>query len=177
MQAGATSAPCASTFVRQSEIALPASLLPPAAVHFPASSPSSVQSGSPATKPVSPAQRMNLSPKRRKDEHLKNVKAHLLKWRREAYRGTSLKADNVLPDRALQTIASNRRGIKTIEDLRPHLKPPWPLLDAHGTEVLQLVKKLDEEDAERRRECNLQAREARKQAAQEGGGCRESCTA
>ncbi|KAL1937335.1 hypothetical protein VTO73DRAFT_13848 [Trametes versicolor] len=54
----APSAPCAFTFVRPGETALPPSLLPPAAVHFSASSsPSSVQSGSPATKPVSPAQR------------------------------------------------------------------------------------------------------------------------
>ncbi|KAI0365441.1 hypothetical protein BV20DRAFT_954256 [Pilatotrama ljubarskyi] len=49
--------PCAFTFVRPSEIALPSSLLPPASVHFSASSsPSSVQSGS-LSKPVSPAQR------------------------------------------------------------------------------------------------------------------------
>ncbi|KAI0352417.1 hypothetical protein OH77DRAFT_783988 [Trametes cingulata] len=51
------SIPCAFTFVRPSEIALPSSLLPPASVHFSASSsPSSVQSGS-LSKPVSPAQR------------------------------------------------------------------------------------------------------------------------
>ncbi|KAI0666055.1 hypothetical protein C8Q78DRAFT_1060998 [Trametes maxima] len=53
----ARSVPCAFTFVRPSEVVLPASLLPPTSVHFSASSsPSSVQSGG-LSKPVSPAQR------------------------------------------------------------------------------------------------------------------------
>ncbi|KAI0629149.1 P-loop containing nucleoside triphosphate hydrolase protein [Trametes polyzona] len=107
-----------------------------------------------------------LSPKRRKDDHLKNVKAALLAWRlatrRSKYAGTSLKADSILPDRTLQTIASKHRGIKTIDDLRVHLKPSWALLEVHGAEVLEIVKKLDREDFERRKSRNEQAREARK---------------
>ncbi|KAI9069772.1 P-loop containing nucleoside triphosphate hydrolase protein, partial [Trametes sanguinea] len=83
---------------------------------------------------------------RRKDEHLKHVKAELRAWRlrtrRAKYAGTSLKAENILPDRALQTIASVREGIKTVDDLREALKVPWPLLDVHGAEVLDLVKRL-----------------------------------
>ena len=48
--------PCAFTFLRSSEAMLPPSLLPPASVHFSASSsPSSVSSA--LSKPVSPAQR------------------------------------------------------------------------------------------------------------------------
>ncbi|KAI0766225.1 hypothetical protein BD413DRAFT_494502 [Trametes elegans] len=54
----AAPAPCAFTFVRADDTILPASLLPPASVHFSASSsPSSVQSASGLSKPVSPAQR------------------------------------------------------------------------------------------------------------------------
>ncbi|KAI0349260.1 hypothetical protein OH77DRAFT_1525816 [Trametes cingulata] len=110
--------------------------------------------------------RPRLSPKRRKDEHLKRVKAELRTWRiqtrRSKYAGTSLKAENILPDRALQTIASLRRGIKTIDDLRPHLKPSWPFLEVLGDEVLKLVKKLDEEDDSRRMLRNIQAREEKK---------------
>ncbi|KAI0686244.1 hypothetical protein C8Q76DRAFT_313203 [Earliella scabrosa] len=52
----AASIPCAFTFLRSSEGSLPPSLLPPASVHFSASSsPSSVSSA--LSKPVSPAQR------------------------------------------------------------------------------------------------------------------------
>ncbi|KAI0333347.1 hypothetical protein GY45DRAFT_1344085 [Cubamyces sp. BRFM 1775] len=58
LQGDTPSVPCAFTFVRASDIVLPASLLPPASVHFSASSsPSSVQSGTGLSKPVSPAQR------------------------------------------------------------------------------------------------------------------------
>ncbi|CDO69447.1 hypothetical protein BN946_scf184817.g7 [Trametes cinnabarina] len=113
-----------------------------------------------------PLSRACQSPKRRKDEHLKHIKTELRAWRvkirRLKYAGTSLKADNILPDRTLQTIASQQRGIKTIDDLRPLLKPPWPFLELHGDEVLQLVKKLDEEDEQQRHARNLQAREERR---------------
>ncbi|KAJ8481384.1 hypothetical protein ONZ51_g6042 [Trametes cubensis] len=58
LQGDAPNVPCAFTFVRASDIILPSSLLPPATIHFSASSsPSSVQSGSGLSKPVSPAQR------------------------------------------------------------------------------------------------------------------------
>ncbi|KAI0744526.1 P-loop containing nucleoside triphosphate hydrolase protein [Earliella scabrosa] len=83
------------------------------------------------------------SPQRRAGQHLKNVKTALAEWRREIrrskYKHTSLKTTNILPDVNLRTIASNRRGIKTVEDLRAILRPPWALLDIHGAEVLQLI--------------------------------------
>ncbi|KAI8984805.1 hypothetical protein BD414DRAFT_66054 [Trametes punicea] len=57
VQGDAPCIPCAFTFVRSSDVIVPPSLLPPASVHFSASSsPSSVQSGG-LSKPVSPAQR------------------------------------------------------------------------------------------------------------------------
>ncbi|KAI0751945.1 hypothetical protein C8Q80DRAFT_1269094 [Daedaleopsis nitida] len=53
----AANVPCAFTFLRSSEAALPPSLLPPASVHFSASSSPSSVSSSGLSKPVSPAQR------------------------------------------------------------------------------------------------------------------------
>ncbi|KAI0634115.1 P-loop containing nucleoside triphosphate hydrolase protein [Trametes polyzona] len=115
-------------------------------------------------KPLSTSGRQ--SPLRRVDDHLRNVKAALKAWRlqtrRDKYAGTSLKAENILPDRNLQTIASHRRGIKTVEDLRRILKPPWAFVDVHGPDVLHLVQKLDEQEDERRHLRALQAREIRK---------------
>ncbi len=120
----------------------------------------------PNTPTKSSVPRPRQSPQRRTDQHLKNVKRHLSEWRlktrRTIYAGTSLKASNILPDANLKSIASHRRGIKTIEDLRRILKPAWPLLETHGDEVLRLVKKLDEEEDERRRVAVLQARAEKK---------------
>ncbi|KAI0349171.1 hypothetical protein OH77DRAFT_1499650 [Trametes cingulata] len=103
--------------------------------------------------PLRGTARPHQSPKRRKDEHLKRIRAELQAWRQQTrrtkYAYTSLKAENILPDRALQTIASLQRRI--IDDLRPHLRPPWPFLEVLGDDVLKLVKKLDEEEDERHR--------------------------
>ncbi|KAI0684773.1 hypothetical protein C8T65DRAFT_701928 [Cerioporus squamosus] len=53
----AANIPCAFTFLRSSEATLPQSLLPPASVHFSASSSPSSVSSTTLSKPVSPAQR------------------------------------------------------------------------------------------------------------------------
>lgn len=92
------------------------------------------------------------SPERRAGQPLADMRRKLLQWRVHARRQhhslSSLAATNVLPDSNLTTIASRRRGCKTIEGLRDVLKPPWLFLDQYGAEVIQLVKKMDaEEDA------------------------------
>ncbi len=53
----AANIPCAFTFLRSSDTTLPQSLLPPASVHFSASSSPSSVSSTTLSKPVSPAQR------------------------------------------------------------------------------------------------------------------------
>ncbi|TBU45558.1 P-loop containing nucleoside triphosphate hydrolase protein, partial [Dichomitus squalens] len=93
------------------------------------------RAGSPA-RHVDNSLRPRLSPKRRKGTHLKTVKTALVNWRyttrRTKYRFSSLKAENILPDNALTTIASLRRDLKTIHDLKRVLNPPWPHVDTHG---------------------------------------------
>ncbi|KAI0371404.1 P-loop containing nucleoside triphosphate hydrolase protein [Pilatotrama ljubarskyi] len=111
------------------------------------------------------------SPKRRTGDHLKNVKEQLRAWRRDTrrkvYKHTSLKADNILPEATLRTIASQRRSVKTVEDLKTILKPPWPFVEVHGDEILHLVKRLNEEYDSQRRAATLEARENRKLATQQ----------
>ena len=105
---------------------------------------------------------------KRTGDHLKNVKKALVEWRfktrRASYKHTSLKAENVLPDPVLKSIASRRRGIKTIDDLRRELSTPWHYLDRHGEEVLQLVRKLDTDLAAARKIVKQEKATARKLA-------------
>ena len=103
---------------------------------------------------VDPAQ-PHLSPERRTGTHLKNVKGKLAEWRlvtrRRAYPFGSISASNLLPNRALTTIASRRHGCKTVEGLRSALRPSWVFLEEHGPEVIELIRKLDgDRDQERR---------------------------
>ncbi|EJF67504.1 P-loop containing nucleoside triphosphate hydrolase protein, partial [Dichomitus squalens LYAD-421 SS1] len=88
----------------------------------------------------------NTALERRAGTHLKTVKSSLVEWRfttrRTKYKFSSLKADNILPDGALTTIASLRRDVKTIHDLVRVLNPPWPHVDVHGAEVLKIVREL-----------------------------------
>ncbi|EJF63352.1 hypothetical protein DICSQDRAFT_125832 [Dichomitus squalens LYAD-421 SS1] len=88
------------------------------------------------TRSVDNPLRSRMSPKRRAGTHLKTVKTQLVDWRyttrRTKYKFSSLKAENLLPDTALTTIASLRRDLKTIHDLKRVLNPPWPHVDAMG---------------------------------------------
>ncbi|KAJ8481720.1 hypothetical protein ONZ51_g5811 [Trametes cubensis] len=125
------------------------------------------ESISPAS-PGAPTASRPLSPKRRTGDHLKFVKSRLYAWRlatrRSKYRHSSLKADNILPEANLKTIASQRRALKTVEDLQSTLNPPWPLVHVHGEEVLRLVKQLDNEHEARRQAAVQRSREERRQA-------------
>ncbi|KAI0756499.1 P-loop containing nucleoside triphosphate hydrolase protein [Daedaleopsis nitida] len=120
----------------------------------------------PQTPSRRPARQGRISPKRRAGDHLKSVQKALHEWRlktrRVRYRFTSIKAVNLLPEANLKTIASHRRGFKTVEHLRSLLKPAWPHLDAHGEEVLKIVKDLDAAEDARRRAATIAAREVRK---------------
>lgn len=112
-----------------------------------------------------------LSPKRRTNQHLKDVQEGLRKWRvtarRRLYPFSSLSAMNLLPDRAVQTIASHRRGCKSIEGLRRVLKPPWIFLDEHGGEVIELVTALDTAHEQRRKDAVEAQKRAREEAVEE----------
>ncbi|KAI1782400.1 hypothetical protein LXA43DRAFT_1104126 [Ganoderma leucocontextum] len=63
--------------------------------------------------------------------------------RQVKYKYFSLKAENILPDSNLSTIASHRHGVKTVADLKHILKPPWPHVAVHGGDILELVQSLD----------------------------------
>ncbi|TBU51628.1 hypothetical protein BD310DRAFT_982436 [Dichomitus squalens] len=83
------------------------------------------------------------SPKQRKGTHLKTMKTALIDWQYTTqcirYKFSSLKAENILPNGALTTIASLCRDLKTIQDLKRVLNPPWPHVDNHGEELLKIV--------------------------------------
>ncbi|TBU36469.1 hypothetical protein BD309DRAFT_995594 [Dichomitus squalens] len=82
-------------------------------------------------------------PHTRKGTHLKTMKTALIDWQYTTqcirYKFSSLKAENILPNGALTTIASLCRDLKTIQDLKRVLNPPWPHVDNHGEELLKIV--------------------------------------
>ena len=88
------------------------------------------------------------TPKVRRDEHLKKAWAVLEKWRfntkRAHYTPSSFTASALLPDTTLTALASNGT-IRTLTDLKDALKTPWIFADRHGEEVIQLLRKVDEE--------------------------------
>lgn len=112
-----------------------------------------------------------LSPERRAGPYLSKARTKLESWRiharRTHYPHASLLASNVLPDVNLRTIASRRRGVKTVDQLRAVLKPPWPHLDRFGADVLLVMKDVDQEEDGRRRERAAQVEEERREAADE----------
>ncbi|KAI0054415.1 P-loop containing nucleoside triphosphate hydrolase protein, partial [Artomyces pyxidatus] len=93
--------------------------------------------------PLTPSRRVNANgkrpmvdrPERRGGKHLAAVKDAVRRWRVKTRRTMHPYADftseGLLPERNLKTIASKRRP-QTIEDLKPILRPPWPLLGRYG---------------------------------------------
>lgn len=82
----------------------------------------------------------------RRGDHLKSVRTSLLQWRITAikrYRPQPFTAVVLLPDNILTKLASNAR-LFTLEDLQQEIKPPWVWASIHGEEVLQLLKRHDD---------------------------------
>jgi len=83
----------------------------------------------------------------RQGDHLKSARAALKAWRLKTklslYSPSPFTADTILPDPFLTTIASNAH-IQTAADIAAVLKRPWMLLDAHGEEVLQVLRNVDQ---------------------------------
>lgn len=112
-------------------------------------------------------------PKRRRGDHLKEVRTILEAWRlkvkREYYSPSPFTAAAVLPDPVLKILASN--GIGSVLDIPLILKNTgWIFLDRHGQEVLDVVHHRDldilchrEEVKRARLEKQRQATEARRQ--------------
>lgn len=92
-------------------------------------------------------------PATRRGEHLKNVRSALENWRFKIkmcqYSPGPFLSMAILPDKTLTTLASNAR-IKTIDDMKEVLNPPWIFVERHGQEVLDMLKRLDEADKEDR---------------------------
>ena len=86
-------------------------------------------------------------PSIRRADHLKSARLALLEWRmktkRMLYSPSPFTASTILPDMFLTTLASNAR-IQTVEDIAATLKKPWMLLDKHGEEVLDILRKVDQ---------------------------------
>jgi hypothetical protein len=91
--------------------------------------------------------------KRRRAEHLAAAKKALQAWRLETfcrlYSLSSITAVAILPDDNLTTLASDAQ-IKSLEDMSMLLKPRWILVKKHGQEILDLLKRVDEDEMERR---------------------------
>jgi hypothetical protein len=118
------------------------------------------------------------TPKVRRDEHLKNARAVLEKWRfdtkRAHYTPSSFTASALLPDTILTTLASNGT-IRTLSDLKGALKTPWILADEHGEEVIELLRKVDE-DRLREMEAKKKRRKAPVAAPLEGSSVFNTAT-
>ena len=92
---------------------------------------------------------------RRTGQHLQNVRQALEHWRiqvrRRDYPHCSFSATTIMPDRTLTTLAS-KRSLRSAEDLRKGLSPPWDFTEEYADEVLQLLARLDASaEAERKR--------------------------
>ena len=79
---------------------------------------------------------------RRVGQHLQDVWQALERWhiqtRCRDYPHCSFTATTIMPDRTLTTLASNR-SLKTEDDLKNGLSPPWDFADEYAAEVLQLL--------------------------------------
>ena len=92
---------------------------------------------------------------RRTGQHLQSVRQALEHWRiqvrRRDYPHCSFSATTIMPDRTLTTLAS-KRSLRSAEDLRKQLSPPWDFAEEYADEVLQLLTRLDANaEAERKR--------------------------
>lgn len=103
-------------------------------------------------------------PATRRGEHLKNIRLALENWRLNTkmrrYSPSSFTAVVILPDKNLTTLASKR--LKTLDDLKAALSPPWIFADRHGQEVLDLLKKMDDAEKEKRENAKWLRREVKK---------------
>ena len=79
-------------------------------------------------------------------QHLQNVRQALKHWRiqvrRQDYPHCSFSATTIMPDRMLTTLTS-KRSLRSAEDLRKGLSPPWDFTEEYADEVLQLLARLD----------------------------------
>ena len=97
-------------------------------------------------RPMVPATNKPKRSSRRGGEHLTNARLLLEHWRfktkRDCYTLGSLTASAILPDSILRTLASHK-NIKTLDDMKTVLNPPWILMAVHGQEVIHLLQILD----------------------------------
>jgi hypothetical protein len=136
--------------------------------HTPSSSVHSTPSKSPnrnGKRPIVSTQATTRSgPSTRRDEHLREVRAALERWRFkkhcECYGPNSYTSAVLLPDPIITKISSNAR-IRTVDDLKS-LSPPWIFAERHGQELLDLLDKLDRHYHEQKEKKKLEKREAKK---------------
>lgn len=102
---------------------------------------------------------------RRVHQHLQDVRAALTSWRAQTlaqdFPHAPFTSIVVLPDPVLTSIASNRQ-LETVTQLRDDLSTPWVFAERYGQDVLDLVKKLDEEEQQRKEAKKLADREAKR---------------
>lgn len=94
----------------------------------------------------------------RRGERLKRCREALTTWRRSCwkrlYSECCFGPDILLPDKTLTRLASRAR-IRSVADMDSELSLPWDFAELHGTEVLRLLERTDEEwqgEDERRKE-------------------------
>ncbi|KAJ7670871.1 P-loop containing nucleoside triphosphate hydrolase protein [Mycena polygramma] len=101
-------------------------------------------------------------PARRRGDHLEDARTALLGWRTRTflarYSTSPFTEAGILPDKILTALASNR--IRTLNEMAEKLLKPWMLASRHGQEVIDLLKRLDDD----RREKNSEASKAKKAA-------------
>lgn len=108
-------------------------------------------------------------PSTRRGPHLEAARTVLEAWRlrtkQRQYTPSSLTAASLLPDSILKVLASSRR-IETIDDLRDETS--WIYAPRHGTEVLHLLRKVDDDqEAAKRAKANAKKAETAARHAQE----------
>ncbi|KAH7925762.1 hypothetical protein BV22DRAFT_1128801 [Leucogyrophana mollusca] len=146
-------------------------------LHSPASSSSELSSDdeTPSSKPntsgkrpMEPTAEPRRDATRRTQDHLQAARTALQSWRiktRERdFPHSSFTAALILPDQPLTTIASNRHLTYSLDELKQGVSGMWALVDRYGQDVIDVLKRLDDEDKALRHAKKQANCEARRQA-------------
>ncbi|KAK7059556.1 bloom syndrome [Favolaschia claudopus] len=109
-------------------------------------------------------------PATRRSDHLKAARAALENWRVKTYLAkysmSSFTDVGIMPDTILTSLASKR--VHTVEEMES-LSPRWMFARRHGSEVIELLNKIDQhqrEEKEKKAQSNREVRRKRTEAVQ-----------
>lgn len=120
------------------------------------------------SQPTAPTHTPPKQPGPRRGTHLENARTSLFAWRlrtkQARYSPSSITATSLISDATIRSLASARH-ITTIEAIREHTG--WIYAERHGDELLELLKRVDDDEIAKKNTIKAAAAAAREVAASE----------